>query len=191
MDDWPSSTQYGERPKVRWRGSVAPSSSISTNEPMCKMERSSGGNENSSRSVDPESYDRVSVLRQGDLLFNRTKEYRLARTGIRMAWPIEATCTSKRCVCSPISCVEIADVDRTASPTFAQSDFMNWPRTAGRLIKKLRKLAVGQANIDASKLKDGSCFRCPRLDEQRDIVCHPRRHRPQDRPAPEEARRAG
>lgn len=48
--------------------------------------------------------------------------------------------------------------------------FMNWPRTQEE-IKKLASRAVGQANINATKLRT-VLFPLPVLDEQREIVAN-------------------
>jgi type I restriction enzyme S subunit len=47
--------------------------------------------------------------------------------------------------------------------------FMNWPTTQAE-IKKLASRAVGQANINASKLRTVQFPLPPTLDEQREIV---------------------
>ena len=60
----------------------------------------------------------------------------------------------------------VVDVDRCI-PEFVNY-FMNWPRTQGE-IKKLASRAVGQANINASKLRT-VLFPLPAIDEQHNIA---------------------
>ena len=60
----------------------------------------------------------------------------------------------------------VVDADRCI-PEFLNY-FMNWPRTQGE-IKKLASRAVGQANINATKLRT-VLFPLPAIDEQREVV---------------------
>ena len=60
----------------------------------------------------------------------------------------------------------VVDADRCI-PEFLNY-FMNWPRTQGE-IKKLASRAVGQANINASKLRT-VLLPLPAMDEQHHIV---------------------
>jgi type I restriction enzyme S subunit len=63
--------------------------------------------------------------------------------------------------------VRLSVDDRHCLPAFLNY-FMNWPATQDD-IKKLASRAVGQANINASKLRT-VVFPLPPLDEQREIV---------------------
>ena len=108
--------------------------------------------------LDLDSYDTFR-LRPGDLLFNRTNSIDLVgRTAI-----IE---DDRPAVFASYLVRLVVDVDRCI-PEFLNY-FMNWPRTQGE-IKKLASRAVGQANINASKLRT-VLFPLPAIDEQQDIV---------------------
>ena len=99
-------------------------------------------------------------LRPGDLLFNRTNSIDLVgrmaiiddeRPAVFASYLVRLTVDEARC-----------------DPRFLNY-FMNWPETQSE-IKKLASRAVGQANINASKLRT-VLFPCPpTLDEQREIV---------------------
>ena len=108
--------------------------------------------------LDSESYDAFR-LRPGDLLFNRTNS--IALVG-RMAIIEDDT----PAVFASYLVRLVVDVDRCI-PEFVNY-FMNWPRTQGE-IKKLASRAVGQANINASKLRT-VLFPLPAIDEQHDIT---------------------
>ena len=116
--------------------------------------------------LDSEIYDTFR-LRPGDLLFNRTNSIDLVG---RMAI-IE---DDRPAVFASYLVRLVVDVDRCI-PEFLNY-FMNWPRTQGE-IKKLASRAVGQANINASKLRT-VLFPLPAIDEQHNIAAHPRRNRP-------------
>ena len=108
--------------------------------------------------LDSESYDRFRV-KPGDLLFNRTNSIDLVG---RMAI-IE---DDRPAVFASYLVRLVVDADRCI-PEFLNY-FMNWPRTQGE-IKKLASRAVGQANINATKLRT-VLFPLPAIDEQQSIV---------------------
>ena len=108
--------------------------------------------------LDSKSYDTFR-LRPGDLLFNRTNS--IALVG-RMAI-IE---DDRPAVFASYLVRLVVDVDRCI-PEFLNY-FMNWPRTQEE-IKKLASRAVGQANINASKLRT-VLFPLPTIDEQQNIA---------------------
>ena len=108
--------------------------------------------------LDAESFDRFRV-RPGDLLFNRTNSIDLVG---RMAI-IE---DDRPTVFASYLVRLVVDADR-CMPEFLNY-FMNWPRTQGE-IKKLASRAIGQANINATKLRT-ILFPLPAIDEQREIV---------------------
>ncbi len=98
-------------------------------------------------------------LRPGDLLFNRTNSIDLVgrmaivehnRPAVFASYLVRLTVDVERCV-----------------PEFLNY-FMNWPRTQAE-IKKLASRAVGQANINATKLRT-VLFPLPTSGEQREIV---------------------
>ena len=108
--------------------------------------------------LDRESYDRFRV-KPGDLLFNRTNSIDLVgrmaiieddRPAVFASYLVRLVVNADRCI-----------------PEFLNS-FMNWPRTQGE-IKKLASRAVGQANINATKLRT-VLFPLPAIDEQQNIV---------------------
>ena len=108
--------------------------------------------------LDSESYDTFRV-KPGDLLFNRTNSIDLVgrmaiieddRPAVFASYLVRLVVDFNRCI-----------------PKFL-NHFMNWPRTQGE-IKKLASRAVGQANINASKLRT-VLFPLPAIDEQRNIV---------------------
>ena len=108
--------------------------------------------------LDAESYDRFRV-KPGDLLFNRTNSIDLVgrmaiidedRPAVFASYLVRVVVDAGRCI-----------------PEFLNY-FMNWPRTQGE-IKKLASRAVGQANINATKLRT-VLFPLPAIDEQRSIV---------------------
>ncbi len=108
--------------------------------------------------LDAESYDRFRV-KPGDLLFNRTNSIDLvgrmaiiedARPAVFASYLVRLVVDAGRCV-----------------PEFLNY-FMNWPRTQEE-IKKLASRAVGQANINATKLRT-VLFPLPAEDEQRSII---------------------
>jgi type I restriction enzyme S subunit len=99
-------------------------------------------------------------LRPGDLLFNRTNSIDLvgrmaivddARPAVFASYLVRLTVDEARC-----------------DPRFLNY-FMNWPETQSE-IKKLASRAVGQANINASKLRTVLFPLPPTVDEQREIV---------------------
>ena len=108
--------------------------------------------------LDSESYDRFRV-KPGDLLFNRTNSIDLVG---RMAI-IE---DDRPAVFASYLVRLVVDADRCI-PEFLNY-FMNWPRTQEE-IKKLASRAVGQANINATKLRT-VLFPLPAIDEQENIV---------------------
>ena len=108
--------------------------------------------------LDSESYDRFRV-KPGDLLFNRTNSIDLVgrmaiieddRPAVFASYLVRLVVNDDRCI-----------------PEFLNY-FMNWPRTQEE-IKKLASRAVGQANINATKLRT-VLFPLPAIDEQHDIV---------------------
>ena len=108
--------------------------------------------------LDSESYDRFRVI-PGDLLFNRTNSIELVgrtaivdddRPAVFASYLVRLVVDTNRCI-----------------PEFLNF-FMNWPRTQEE-IKKLASRAVGQANINATKLRT-VLFPLPTIDEQREIV---------------------
>jgi len=99
-------------------------------------------------------------LKQSDLLFNRTNSIELVgrmsiihddRPAVFASYLVRLTVDEKRCL-----------------PRFLNY-FMNWPATQAE-IKKLASRSVGQANINASKLRTVQFPLPPTLDEQREIV---------------------
>ena len=108
--------------------------------------------------LDPGTLESFRV-RPGDLLFNRTNSIDLVgriaiveddRPAVFASYLVRLTVDERRC-----------------EPKFLNY-FMNWPETQ-REIKKLASRAVGQANINASKLRTVQ-FWLPSLTEQREIV---------------------
>ena len=108
--------------------------------------------------LDSESYDRFRV-KPGDLLFNRTNSIDLVgrmaiieddRPAVFASYLVRLVVDASRCI-----------------PEFLNY-FMNWPRTQEE-IKKLASRAVGQANINATKLRT-VLFPLPAIDEQQNIV---------------------
>lgn len=108
--------------------------------------------------LDPATYEAFQ-LKAGDLLFNRTNSIELVgrmaiveddRPAVFASYLVRVTVDDRRCL-----------------PRFLNY-FMNWPATQNE-IKKLASRAVGQANINASKLRTVR-FPLPTLDEQREIV---------------------
>ncbi len=98
-------------------------------------------------------------LKPGDLLFNRTNSIDLVgrmaiveddRPAVFASYLVRLTVDDGRC-----------------DPRFLNY-FMNWPATQTE-IKKLASRAVGQANINATKLRTVR-FPLPTLDEQREIA---------------------
>lgn len=99
-------------------------------------------------------------LGDDDLLFNRTNSIDLVgRTAIFEG-------SSKAAFASYLIRLTL-DQSRCVSPYL--NYFMNWPATQSE-IKKLASRAVGQANINASKLRTVAFPLPPTLDEQREIV---------------------
>ena len=108
--------------------------------------------------LDSESYDRFRV-KPGDLLFNRTNSIDLVgrtaiieddRPAVFASYLVRLVVDANRCI-----------------PEFLNY-FLNWPRTQGE-IKRLASRAVGQANINATKLRT-VLFPLPSTDEQQHIV---------------------
>jgi type I restriction enzyme S subunit len=98
-------------------------------------------------------------LKRGDLLFNRTNSIELVgrmaiveddRPAVFASYLVRLSVDEDRCLPRLLN------------------HFMNWPSTQND-IKKLASRAVGQANINASKLRT-ILFPLPKLDEQGDIV---------------------
>ena len=110
--------------------------------------------------LDSESYDRFQV-NPDDLLFNRTNSIDLVG---RMAIVED----HRPAVFASYLVRLVVDADRCI-PKFLNY-FMNWPRTQEE-IKKLASRAVGQANINATKLRT-VLFPLPAIDEQREIVAN-------------------
>jgi len=108
--------------------------------------------------LDAESFDRFR-LKPGDLLFNRTNSIDLVG---RMAI-IE---DDRPAVFASYLVRLVVDVDRCL-PEFL-NHFMNSSRTQEE-IKKLASRAVGQANINATKLRT-VLFPLPAIDEQQNVV---------------------
>ena len=99
-------------------------------------------------------------LKPGDLLFNRTNSMELVG---RMAIVVE-----DRPAVFASYLVRLAVDERRCLPQFLNY-FMNWPVTQNE-IKMLASRAVGQANINATKLRTVLFPLPPTLDEQREIV---------------------
>ncbi|MBA8843468.1 type I restriction enzyme S subunit [Ochrobactrum sp. RH1CCR137] len=109
--------------------------------------------------LDTETFEAFQ-LKPGDLLFNRTNSIELVgrmaivdddRPAVFASYLVRLTVDEKRCL-----------------PQFLNY-FMNWPATQDE-IKKLASRAVGQANINATKLRTVLFPLPPTLDEQREIV---------------------
>ena len=152
IDDVAVSTQYGLSMRGRTSGTY----------PILRMNCQEDGKVHYRNlqfvDLDSESYDTFR-LRPGDLLFNRTNSIDLVG---RMAI-IE---DDRPAVFASYLVRLVVDVDRCI-PEFVNY-FMNWPRTQGE-IKKLASRAVGQANINASKLRT-VLFPLPAIDEQHNIT---------------------
>jgi type I restriction enzyme S subunit len=99
-------------------------------------------------------------LNPGDLLFNRTNSIELVGRMAIVEDDQPAVFASYL--------VRLAVDERRCLPTYLNY-FMNWPATQ-REIKKLASRAVGQANINASKLRTVQFPLPPTIDEQREIV---------------------
>lgn len=108
--------------------------------------------------LDPATFEAFR-LRPGDLLFNRTNSIELVG---RMA-----IVENDRPAVFASYLVRVSVDDRRCLPRFLNY-FMNWPATQEE-IKKQASRAVGQANINASKLRT-VLFPLPTLDEQQEIV---------------------
>lgn len=109
--------------------------------------------------LDQEEFEKFR-LHKGDLLFNRTNSIELVG---RMA-----IVDDDRPAVFASYLVRVAVDNSGCVPEFLNY-FMNWPQTQAD-IKRLASRAVGQANINATKLKTVE-FPCPpTLDEQREIV---------------------
>jgi type I restriction enzyme S subunit len=109
--------------------------------------------------LDEATYEAFRLM-PGDLLFNRTNSIELVgrmaiidddRPAVFASYLVRLTVDEARCV-----------------PRFLNY-FMNWPATQSE-IKKLASRAVGQANINASKLRTVQFPLPPTLAEQREIV---------------------
>ena len=152
IDDVAVSTQYGLSMRGRTSGTY----------PILRMNCQEDGKVHYRNlqfvDLDAESYNRFRVKR-GDLLFNRTNSIDLVG---RMAIIEDA----RPAVFASYLVRLVVDADR-CDPKFLNY-FMNWPRTQGE-IKKLASRAVGQANINATKLRT-VLFPLPATDEQRSIV---------------------
>lgn len=99
-------------------------------------------------------------LNIGDLLFNRTNSIELVG---RMA-----IVESDRLAVFASYLVRLTVDDNRCLPAYLNY-FMNWPVTQSE-IKKLASRAVGQANINASKLRTVQFPLPPTLDEQKEII---------------------
>ncbi len=108
--------------------------------------------------LDSESYGKFQV-RPGDLLFNRTNSIDLVgrmaiveddRPAVFASYLVRLVVDANRCI-----------------PEFLNF-YVNWPRTQEE-IKKLASRAVGQANINATKLRT-VLFPLPTIEEQQNIV---------------------
>ena len=108
--------------------------------------------------LDSETYEAFRV-RPGDLLFNRTNSIELVG---RMAIVED----DRPAVFASYLVRLVVDVSRCI-PEFLNY-FMNCPKTQGE-IKKLASRAVGQANINATKLRT-ALFPLPAIEEQQNIV---------------------
>ena len=152
IDDVAVTTQYGLSVRGRMSGTY----------PILRMNCQEDGKVHYRNlqfvDLDSESYDAFR-LRPGDLLFNRTNS--IALVG-RMAIIEDDT----PAVFASYLVRLVVDVDRCI-PEFVNY-FMNWPTTQGE-IKKLASRAVGQANINASKLRT-VLFPLPAIDEQHNIT---------------------
>jgi type I restriction enzyme, S subunit len=109
--------------------------------------------------LDPATYEDFR-LRPGDLLFNRTNSIELVgrmaiiddeQPAVFASYLVRLTVDTTRCL-----------------PRFLNY-FMNWPATQDE-IKKLASRAVGQANINASKLRTVLFPLPPTIDEQNNVV---------------------
>lgn len=109
--------------------------------------------------LDHATYERFR-LKPADLLFNRTNSIDLVG---RMA-----IVDDDRPAVFASYLVRLAVDDQRCLPRFLNY-FMNWSTTQDE-IKKLASRAVGQANINASKLRTVLFPLPPTLDEQRDVV---------------------
>ncbi|MFC4623786.1 restriction endonuclease subunit S [Daeguia caeni] len=98
-------------------------------------------------------------LRPGDLLFNRTNSIDLVGRMAIVEDPRDAVFASYL--------VRVSLDEARCLPAYLNY-FMNWPKTQSE-IKKLASRAVGQANINATKLRT-VLFPLPTVDEQREIV---------------------
>ena len=152
IDDVAVSTQYGLSMRGRTSGAY----------PILRMNCQEDGKVHYRNlqfvDLDSESYDRFR-MRPGDLLFNRTNSIDLVG---RMAIVED----DKPAVFASYLVRLVVDADRCL-PEFLNY-FMNWPRTQEE-IKKLASRAVGQANINATKLRT-VLFPLPAIDEQQNIV---------------------
>ena len=152
IDDVAVSTQYGLSMRGRTSGTY----------PILRMNCQEDGKVHYRNlqfvDLDAESYNRFRVKR-GDLLFNRTNSIDLVG---RMAIIEDA----RPAVFASYLVRLVVDADR-CDPKFLNY-FMNWPRTQGE-IKKFASRAVGQANINATKLRT-ILFPLTPTDEQRSIV---------------------
>ena len=152
IDDVAVSTQYGLSMRGRTSGTY----------PILRMNCQEDGKVHYRDlqfvDLDSESYGRFRV-RPGDLLFNRTNSIDLVG---RMAIIDD----DRPAVFASYLVRLVVDADRCI-PEFLNY-FMNWPGTQGE-IKKLASRAVGQANINATKLRT-VLFPLPDLDEQRSII---------------------
>jgi type I restriction enzyme S subunit len=99
-------------------------------------------------------------LRRGDLLFNRTNSIELVGRMAIVEEELEAVFASYL--------VRVSVDAEKCLPAFLNY-FMNWPATQLE-IKKLASRAVGQANINASKLRTVSFPLPPTIEEQLEVV---------------------
>ena len=152
IDDVAVSTQYGLSKRGRTSGAY----------PILRMNCQEDGKVHYRDlqfvDLDSKSYYRFRV-KPGDLLFNRTNSIDLVgrmaiiedyRPAVFASYLVRLTVDDNRCI-----------------PEFLNY-FMNWPTTQEE-IKKLASRAVGQANINATKLRT-VLFPLPAIDEQQKIV---------------------
>jgi Type I restriction modification DNA specificity domain len=98
-------------------------------------------------------------VNRSDILFNRTNSYELVGRTAIVDDDIDAVFASYL--------IRLSIDDERLMPTYLNY-FLNWDFAQSKL-KKLASRAVGQANIDATKLS-GFTVPVPLIDEQQDIV---------------------
>ena len=152
IDDVAVSTQYGLSMRGRTSGTY----------PILRMNCQEDGRVHYRDlqfvDIDSETYATFRV-RPGDLLFNRTNS-------IDLVGRMTIVEDDRPAVFASYLVRLVVDVNRCI-PEFLNY-FMNWSRTQGE-IKKLASRAVGQANINARRLRT-VLFPLPVIDEQREVV---------------------